>query len=109
MDKQLQKLMAQGAEAEARARLDRLMQKVEPIATENYVRYCIGAAKRAGYDLTKGDVALIHPEDLPETVILVPNRDPVYVIAHPEVVKGKMLLVRKKLVEGYLASALVKH
>jgi hypothetical protein len=60
------------------------------------VRYCIGVAAKDGFDLTRGDIALVHPEDLPETVQLVPRRDPVYAIAHPEVVKGKMLFVGRR-------------
>jgi hypothetical protein len=73
------------------------------------VRYCIGVAKAEGYDLTRGDIALVHPQDLPETVQLMPRRDPVYAIAHPEVFKGKMLLVRKKDAQKYLERALATH
>lgn len=109
MDKALDKLLKQGTEAEARARLERLLRKRDALATENYVRYCIAVAKKNGYDLVRGDIALVHPEDLPETVQLMPRRDPVYAIAHPEVVKGRMLFVRKKLAASYLERALVAH
>jgi hypothetical protein len=51
----------------------------------------------------------VHPRDLPETVQLVPRRDPVYAIAHPEVIVGRMLFVKKRLAEKYLASALEVH
>lgn len=109
MDKKLQQLVEQGAHAEARTRLERLLKKRDALATENYVRYCIGVAKANGFNLLKGDVALIHPGDLPQTVHLVPNRDPVYAVAHPEVIPGKMLFVRKKLAEQYLARSKVMH
>jgi hypothetical protein len=73
------------------------------------VRYCIGVAAKSGFDLTRGDIALVHPEDLPETVSLVPRRDPVFAIAHPEVIKGRMLLVKKKEARKYLEHATVTH
>lgn len=109
MDAKLEKLIALGSEAEARVRLERLLRKRDHLATDNYVRYCIRVAAKNGFDLIGGDVALVHPEDLPETVQLVPRRDPVYAIAHPEVVKGRMMFVRKKLVEKYLSVALAVH
>jgi hypothetical protein len=109
MDRTLSKLLKQGTEAEARARLERLLSKRDKLATENYVRYCVAVAAKSGYDLTRGDIALVHPEDLPETVSLVPRRDPVFAIAHPEVVKGRMLLVKKKSAHKYLEHATVKH
>jgi hypothetical protein len=109
MDKKLAELIAKGAKAEARTRLERLLRKRDALATENYVRYCIAVAKKEGFDLLHGDVALVHPRDLPETVQLVPRRDPVYAIAHPEVIVGRMLFVKKRLAEKYLASALEVH
>lgn len=109
MDKKLQELIAQGNEAEARVRLEKLLGKRDDLATENYVRFCIAEAQRFGFDLLHGDIALVHPEDLPRTVILVARRDPVYAIAHPEVIKGKMLFVRKRLAEQYLAGSQVRH
>jgi hypothetical protein len=105
----LAKLLKQGTEAEARARLERLLGKRDALATENYVRYCIGVAAKSGFDLTRGDIALVHPEDLPETVNLVPRRDPVFAIAHPEVIKGRMLLVKKKEARKFLEHATVTH
>lgn len=109
MDRKLEQLIAKGAQAEARVRLERLTRKAGALATENYVRFCIAEAKRHGYDLLAGDIALVHPKDLPKTVQLMPRRDPVYAIAHPEVVLGKMLFVRKKLADKYLHSALAVH
>ena len=109
MDHKLAKLLKQGTEAEARARLERVLKKRDALATENYVRYCIAAAAKSGFDLTRGDNALIHPEDMPETVNLVPRRDPVFAIAHPEVVKGLMLLVKKKDAHKFLEHATVTH
>lgn len=109
MDAALSKLLKQGTEAEARARLERLLSKRDALATENYVRYCIAVAKKHGYDLLAGDIALVHPKDLPESVTLMPRRDPVYAIEHPEVVLGRMLFVRKKLAAKYLERALVAH
>lgn len=109
MDTKLEKLMQQGAQAEARARLELLLKKRDKLATENYVRYCIVVAKKNGFNLLRGDIALIHPKDLPATVELQPRRDPVHAIAHPEVVEGLMLFVRKKNVHKYLERAQVQH
>lgn len=107
MDRKLSELMRAGAHAEARVRLDRLLAKRDALATENYVRYCVGEANANGFDLTQGDVALIHPKDLPQTVHLV--RGPVYAVAHPEVIEGKMLFIRKKLAEKYLTASKAVH
>lgn len=109
MDAKLEKLLEQGTQAEIQARLERVLRRRDDLATDNYVRYCIRVAAKNGYGLVRGDVALVHPADLPETVQLVPRRDPVYAIQHPEVVKGLMLFVRKPQVEKYLKSALAVH
>lgn len=109
MDAKLQQLMKQGTQAEARARLEQLLKKRDGLATDNYVRYCIAEGKRNGFNLLQGDVALIHPRDLPPTVKLLEGRDPVYACAHPLVLEGKMLFVRKKLAHKYLDAQLASQ
>lgn len=95
--------------AEAKVRYARLLDRAGKVATENYVRYCIGVAQAAGYNLLQGDIALVHPADLPPTIKFEEGRDPVYAIHHPEVVEGKMLLVRKHLKYRYLIAGKVVH
>lgn len=109
MDAKLRGLIDQGAQAEARLRLERLLEKRDKLATENYVRYCIAVGRREGFDLLQGDIALVHPKDLPRTVLLVEGRDPVYALAHPEVIEGKMLFVRKRLKYRYLTGVELRH
>lgn len=109
MDAKLQKLMVQGAEAEARARLEQVLKKRDGLATDNYVRFCIAEGRKLGFDLLQGDVALIHPRDLPPTVKLVEGRDPVYACGHPLVIAGKMLFVRKHLAHKYLDGQLIEQ
>lgn len=107
--KELHLLTRLTAVGEARLRLERLIVRHDALATESYVRYCINAAAAEGFDLLKGDVALVHPDDLPDIVKLVPHRDPVYALAHPSVLLGKMLFVRKNLVEQYLGRPAKVH
>lgn len=108
-DPQLQRLLDQGSHALARERLALLLKRRDKLATENYVRFCIAEGRRNGFDLLQGDVALIHPRDLPATVKLVEGRDPVYVCGHPLVLEGKMLFVKKRSKLTYLAGAGARH
>lgn len=109
MDQKLEELVRTANLAEARIRLERVLKKASVIATENYVRYCIGVGAQQGFDMLNGDVALVHPRDLPKTVKLQPGRDPVFAVEHPEVIEGKMLLVRKHLKDRYFTEGKVKH
>jgi hypothetical protein len=108
MDAKLAKLLKQGTEAEARAGSSGCCEARR--ARDRELRALLHrVAAKSGFDLTRGDIALVHPEDLPETVQLMPRRDPVYSIAHPEVIKGRMLFVRKKLAAQYLEHAMAVH
>lgn len=95
--------------AEAKTRYRRLLERAGQIATENYVRCLIEMGHAAGYDLTQGDVALVHPDDLPPTVKFVEGRDPVYALIHPAVIPGKVLYARKNVKYLYLAHGRVVH
>jgi hypothetical protein len=108
-DQKLAELIRTANLVEARMRLGALLKKRVALATENYVRYCIGVAAKQGYDLLQGDIALVHPRDLPQTVKLVDGRDPVYALEHPDVIEGKMLLVRKHLKHQFLSQGVIKH
>lgn len=45
----------------------------------DFLRGYVDLARASGFDLHKGDVALVHEADVPQAVALIRNRDPVWV------------------------------
>lgn len=75
---------------EARTRMAAALEKRDKISTENFVRCIVDIGKAEGFDLANGDKAILHPEDIPESVKL-DDSHPIIISKGRAVVKGQMM------------------